>query len=112
MRLETFVRAFVIRARQPRIPSDISGEDRGEAAGLAHVVSPAARRRPDGSSSRCSAYHDGADGAQPLDNLSGIVKPPHMRVAGREKAIRLRGAWMVLDREEQLWRRLRFSKVS
>ena len=34
----------------------VSGEDRGEAAGLGHVASPAARRRPDSKSSRCSAF--------------------------------------------------------
>jgi hypothetical protein len=52
MRLEPLVRPFLIRTHQPRIPRHIGGEDRGEAAGLAHVVSPAARRRPDSNSSR------------------------------------------------------------
>ena len=32
---------------QPGVAGDIGGEDRGEAAGLAHAASPAARRRPD-----------------------------------------------------------------
>jgi len=40
-------------------PSHIGGEDRGEAAGLAHGSSPAARRRPDTSSSRCSGFCNG-----------------------------------------------------
>ena len=31
-RLEAFERAFLIRPHQPRIPRDIGGEDRGEAA--------------------------------------------------------------------------------
>ena len=51
-RFEAFERAFLVRPHQPRIPRHIGGEDRGEAAGLAHVVSPAARRRPDRNSSR------------------------------------------------------------
>jgi len=47
-RFEAFERAFLVRPHQPRIPRDIGGEDRGETAGLAHVVaSPAARRKPD-----------------------------------------------------------------
>ena len=33
MRLEAFVRAFLIRAHQARIPHHIGGEDRGETAG-------------------------------------------------------------------------------
>ena len=55
-RFEAFERAFVIRPHQPRITRHIGGEDRGEAAGLAHVSSPIARRRPDSSSSRCSTF--------------------------------------------------------
>ena len=35
-RLEAFERAFLIRPHQPRIPRHIGGEDRSEAAGLAH----------------------------------------------------------------------------
>jgi hypothetical protein len=46
--------AFLVRSHQPRIARDIGGEDRGEPAGLAHVASPAARRRPERKSSRCS----------------------------------------------------------
>jgi hypothetical protein len=49
-----------------------------EAVGLAQSISPIAKRRPDESA--------------------------HLRVTGGEKAIRLRGAWILLDREEQLWR--------
>jgi hypothetical protein len=37
-------------------------------------------------------YHDSGDGAQPLDNLSGVVEPTHMGVAGGETAIRIREA--------------------
>jgi hypothetical protein len=33
---EAFVRAFLIRPHQPRIPRHIGGEDRRETAGLAH----------------------------------------------------------------------------
>ena len=47
-------------------------------------------------------YHDRGDGAQPRDDLSRVVEPAHMRVAGGEIAIRLRVAWILLDREEQL----------
>ena len=32
-------------------------------------------------------HHDGGDCAQSLDDLSRFVEPPHMRVAGREKAV-------------------------
>ena len=46
-RREAFERALLVRSHQPRVPRDIGGEDRGEATGLAHVVSPAAKRRPD-----------------------------------------------------------------
>jgi len=46
-RFEAFVRAFLVRPHQPRIPRHIGGEDRSEPAGLAHVASPAAKRRPD-----------------------------------------------------------------
>ena len=56
MRLEAFVRAFLVRSHQPRIARHIGGEDRGETAALAHVFSPAANRRPDRYSSRCSAF--------------------------------------------------------
>jgi hypothetical protein len=44
---EAFERAFLIRPHQPRIPRHIGGEDRGQPAGLAHVASPAANRRPE-----------------------------------------------------------------
>ena len=55
-RLEAFERAFLVRPHQPRTPRHIGGEDRGKPARLAHVVSPAARRRPDRKSSRCSGF--------------------------------------------------------
>src|SRR5215472_12285769 len=51
---ELLVRALLIRAHQPRVTGNISGKDRGETAGLAHSASPAANRRPDTKSSRCS----------------------------------------------------------
>ena len=57
-RFEAFERALFVRAHQPRIPRDIGGEDRGETAGLTHVASPAARRRPDRRSSRSSAFRE------------------------------------------------------
>jgi hypothetical protein len=47
-------------------------------------------------------YHDAGNAPQPRDNLSCIVEPTHMSVAGREKAMRRREAWILLDREEQL----------
>ncbi len=46
-------------------------------------------------------YHDRGDGAQPRDDLSRVVEPTHMGVAGGEKAIRARKARILLDREEQ-----------
>jgi len=42
-RLEAFESAFFIRPHQPRIPRDIGGEDRSEAASLAHSGNPASR---------------------------------------------------------------------
>src|SRR5260370_30195460 len=51
--------AFLVSPDQPRIPSHICGEDRGEAAGLPHVISPAAKRRPDINSSRSSGLRKG-----------------------------------------------------
>jgi len=57
--LRAFERAFLVRSHQPRIPRDIGGEDRGKPAGLAHVSSPAAKRRPDSNSSRSSGRRKG-----------------------------------------------------
>jgi hypothetical protein len=54
MRLEAFVRAFLVGAHQPQIALHISGKDRSETSGLAHAVSPVAKRRPDRKSSRCA----------------------------------------------------------
>jgi hypothetical protein len=45
-RFEAFERAFLVCPHQPRIRGHIGGKDRSETAGLAHVVSSAARRRP------------------------------------------------------------------
>jgi hypothetical protein len=56
LRFEAFERAFRVCAPQPRIPRHIGGEDRGKTAGLVHVRSPAASRRPDKKSSRCSGF--------------------------------------------------------
>jgi hypothetical protein len=46
-RFEAFEGAFLVRPHQPRVAGHLGGQNRGEAAGLAHVASPAARRRPD-----------------------------------------------------------------
>src|SRR5208282_3177714 len=51
-------------------------------------------------------YHERRDGAQPRDDLSRVVEPTHMGVAGGERAIRAREAGILLDREEQLRHRL------
>ncbi len=50
------LKSHCVRSHQPRIPRHIGGEDRCETAGLAQIASPAARRRPDRKSSRCSAF--------------------------------------------------------
>src|SRR5215813_5164583 len=47
-------------------------------------------------------YHDRGNGAQARDDLSRVVEPTHVGVTGGEKAIRLREAWTLLDREDQL----------
>jgi hypothetical protein len=47
MSLEPFVRAFLIDTHQARISRHVGGEDCSEAAGLAHMASPAARSRPE-----------------------------------------------------------------
>jgi hypothetical protein len=36
MRLEAFVRAFLVRAHQTRVARHIGGQDRGETAGSGH----------------------------------------------------------------------------
>ena len=46
-------------------------------------------------------YHNRGNGPQSRNDLSGIVEPTHMGVAGGETPIRQREAWIVLDREEQ-----------
>src|SRR5215469_3013257 len=53
-RLEACKGAFFVLTHQPRVACYIGGEDGGETAALAHVVSPAAKRRPERNSSRCS----------------------------------------------------------
>ena len=47
-------------------------------------------------------YHNRGNGPQSRDDVSGIVEPTHMGVAGGETPIRQREAWIILDREEQL----------
>jgi hypothetical protein len=42
--LEPFERAFLIDAHQARVPRDIGGEDRGEAAGSGYSGRPAFRK--------------------------------------------------------------------
>jgi len=44
--------------------------------------------------------------AQPFDDGAGLIEPTHMRVAGRESAVRRREAWILLDRQEELRYRL------
>lgn len=51
-------------------------------------------------------YHDRGNGAQLFDGLSCVVDLSHMSIASSEPAIRLREAWIVLDREQQLRHRL------
>jgi hypothetical protein len=51
--------AALVCPDQPRVADHISGEDGGETAGLAHFSSPAAKRKPDASSSRCSGLRKG-----------------------------------------------------
>src|SRR5271157_4021495 len=55
-RFEAFEGAFLVRPHQPRMAGDIGGQDRGEAAGLAHVASPIARRRPEMYRSSCAGF--------------------------------------------------------
>src|SRR6202011_1060390 len=57
-RFEAFERTLFIRPHQPRIPRYIAGQDRGETPGLAHSVSPTARRKPDANSSRYSEFRN------------------------------------------------------
>jgi hypothetical protein len=47
IRFAALPNSSIVLAHQPQIPRDIGGEDRGETAGLAHVPSPVAKRRPD-----------------------------------------------------------------
>ena len=55
-RLENLESAPLVHPDQPRVAGHISGEDGGETAGLTHFFSPAAKRKPDSSSSRCSGF--------------------------------------------------------
>src|ERR1700730_15766274 len=55
---ETFKRAFLIRAHQPRISGHICGEDGSETAGLAHPISPVASRRPERRRARSSGVEE------------------------------------------------------
>ena len=48
-------------------------------------------------------YHGRGYGPQPLHDLSCVVEPTHMRVAGSENAGRMRVAWVPLDCEEKVW---------
>ena len=48
---------------------ETDGEDRGEAAGSAYVVSPAAKRSPDSNSSRCSGFRKGSS----LGTTTGVI---------------------------------------
>jgi hypothetical protein len=50
--------------------------------------------------------HDRGNGPQPRDDLSCVVEPTHMRVAGSESAIWVREARILLDREEKFRHRL------
>ena len=101
--------AFFDRALGPS-PRHIGGQVRGEAAGLAHISSPAAKRRPERYSSRCSGSRrkpasgitSGMMAPQFPDNLARLVKPTHMRVAGGKPAISPWVARILLDRKEQL----------
>jgi len=68
-RLEALVCVLLVHPHQPRIPRHIGGEDRSEAAGLAHVVSPAAMRRPDRNSSRCSGLRN----CTSLGTMRGVI---------------------------------------
>ncbi len=47
-------------------------------------------------------YDDGGNGTELLDDFSGVVEPPHMGVAGGEKAIPPWVAWVLLDRGEAM----------
>jgi len=47
-------------------------------------------------------YHNRGNGPQSRNDLSGVVEPTHMGVAGGEAPICQRKAWIILDREEQL----------
>ena len=51
--------ALFVRSDQARVARHIGSEDRGEATGLAHVVSPIAKRRPDRKCSRSSGWRQG-----------------------------------------------------
>ena len=47
-------------------------------------------------------YHDRSNGAQSRNDLSGVVDPIHMGIAGGEKAMSVRQARILLNCEEQL----------
>jgi hypothetical protein len=47
-------------------------------------------------------YHNRGNGPQSRNDLSGVIEPTHVGVAGGETPICQRKAWIILDREEQL----------
>jgi hypothetical protein len=55
---------------------------------------------------RCALHHDTRNHAQPPDDLSRFVEPPHVRVAGSEDAIADRKTRSPLERSKQVCRRL------
>src|SRR6266851_9107681 len=57
---EGYESGFLVRPHQPRIPRDLSGEDRGETAGLAHSGSPT-RRKAWPNAARISGLANGAE---------------------------------------------------
>jgi hypothetical protein len=75
------------------------------AGGSAHVASTAARRKPDqvklamfGVPQFAGArHHEWSNGAPPIDDLSRLIKPTRMRVAGSRIAVRVRKARIAMS---------------
>ena len=61
MRFEALVRPLLVVSHQTRVARHVGSQDRSETSGLGQVASPAAKRRPDRKSSRCSGFRQCVD---------------------------------------------------
>ena len=100
--------AALVRPHEPRIPPHRRrGSRRDGGSGSCRLARRQAQARevklamPGVPLVGAVRYHDRSDGAQPRNDLSCVIEPTHMGVAGGESAVRRREARIILDREKQ-----------